>query len=350
MAGTKSGGRKGLIIGGAVVGIAAVTAAVPYFLDWDWVKPVLIEAASDATGYEVAVAGDVDFGLLPSPSLSVDEVSIAGVGDDAGPLVTAESLSAGVAFWPLFSRRIEVSHIALVAPVVRLVSYADGTTNWERPEEADEGAGGENGLSIEDFRITDGRVIQVAGGEVVRTFENVDLDLTLAGDGGPLSWDGGFALDGVALATEGSFAGEELAVSLASGDDVSAAFQGRLVEGRATGRLSADAAELGAVLALMGDGSRSEEEAPAYGEALRMSARVEYADDLLTLTEVDAEIGDTRTTGELEVALVDVMTVVGRLAAGRVDVTDWQSAGPGDEAADEPFDLPEDVTADVVLS
>ena len=128
--------RRGLIGAGVVAGLAATVAAVPYFIDWSFFEPQMIAAVENATGYDVEVGGELRFTLLPRPALVVDQVAITGFGAERQPLIRAEQLSAAVAFWPLFGKRVEVHHIALKTPVVRMVSYADGSNNWSRPDEA----------------------------------------------------------------------------------------------------------------------------------------------------------------------------------------------------------------------
>lgn len=346
--------RKSLIIGGSIVAIGAAVASVPYFLDWNWVKPVLVAAAEDATGHEVEVTGEVGFDLFPRPALSAEGVRIKGAGPDAGLLLTAESLGTAVAFWPLFSKRIEVEYVKLDAPVVRLVSYADGTTNWEPAEASqDDADSGDGGLTIDDFRVSNGTLIQIAGGTETRRIDDIDMRFDVAGKDGPYRWDGSLLLDGLPLDLVGEWGGDgRLILDVAADGAAELHFAGRAGKDDAgamtlTGQVEAEGAALRGVMALISpDGEPAD--AAAWLRPFRVKSSVSYLGDMIVLDDVSGTVGGSKLSGRARVSLRERVAVKGDLSLDRLDVADWQRADDG-EFEDQPFELP-DMTADMILS
>ncbi|MBV7256489.1 AsmA family protein [Pacificimonas sp. WHA3] len=342
--------RKAYIIGGSVVALATAVAAAPYFLDWNWVKPVIVGAAEDALGYELEVAGDVDFALFPRPQLMAEGVTVRGFGADAEPLIRADALGAAVAFWPLFRKDIEVQYITLDGPTVRLAQYADGTTNWERPDMPEDGeaAGSGGGLKIDDFRISNGTLVQIANGETVRRVEDVDIRLEVGGRDGPYGAAGSLIYDGlpVTLSARQDVDGR-ITADLNIEEDAKLRFAGRLLEDGFAGTVKAEGARLRDVLArLSPDGEPSD--AAAYAEGFSLSSGVRYAGGTLTLPDIEGVIAGTIIAGRADVVPGEMTRLRAQLALGDVDIAAWQgSGGDGDDA---PFELPRDMQARVMLS
>src|SRR5271170_4679310 len=121
-------------IGLAILLVAALVV-VPRFIDWNRFKPEIAALAERATGRQLAIAGDVGFSLLPTPTLSAAGVRLSGAPGAAEPdLVRLKSLDARIAFGPLLGGRIVAESIVLVEPslVVEPAAAAlgGGDTGW----------------------------------------------------------------------------------------------------------------------------------------------------------------------------------------------------------------------------
>ena len=347
--------RKAWIGAGAVAGMAATLAAVPYFIDWNWFKPQMIAAVESATGYEVEVAGDVHFALLPRPALSVDQVSITGFGAERQPLIRAEQLSAAVAFWPLFSKQVEVDHIALKSPVVRLVSYADGSNNWARAEdETDQPSSA--GLKIADFRIENGTLIKRAATGSELRFDDIDAQLSVPSLEGPYGIDGTLVWNKLPVALKADYAPTgalKVDADIEGAGKVS--FAGRLPEvapdapQAIAGNLIVSAPTLDGFLDKFSDEPSDAEPSLAMKAPLRLAARLSGTTEAMRLANLAGTIGGSKLGGDVVLRFAEATGITGRLALDRLDAASWVT-GEEDDTDSEPFSFPEGYAADVMLN
>lgn len=341
--------RKSWIGFGAITGIAATVAVVPYFIDWNWFKPRLVAAVEEATGYEVEVAGDIGFSLLPAPRLSAEGLKVIGFGAAKTPLATAGKLSAAVAFLPLLSKKAEVKYIVLESPTVRIVDYADGTNNWSNPAET---AGPGGTLSIEDFRIEDGTFIsQTARGGVMR-IDDINVALEVASADGPYSLEGNLRYGALPLEIKaGLKPGGGVTVDANIDDAGTLSFAGRVGEARGgaatpvAGRLTVEGETLGKLLAAFSPDDKAGT-AAAYEAPVKLSATVRGTTERLSIGDIRGELANGGVGGDISIALGDRTAITGRLTLARLDIADWL---PDDDDDTEPFELPKDTDADVLV-
>lgn len=115
-------GRIVLALGAAaLLALGAAAWLLPRWLESDGVRAVLIGAARDATGRDVAWDG-LSIALFP-PRLVATQVR---VGDAAAPLVVAERADLRIAVAPLLARVVLVDSLALEGVTWRVVRSADG--------------------------------------------------------------------------------------------------------------------------------------------------------------------------------------------------------------------------------
>jgi uncharacterized protein involved in outer membrane biogenesis len=347
------GVRKVWIGAGAVAGAAALLAAVPYFIDWSWFTPRMIAAVEASTGYEVEVKGDLRFALLPRPSLVVDQVAITGFGAERQPLITAEQLSAAVAFWPLLSQQVEVDYIALEAPVVRLVSYADGSNNWSRGDAAAEPSSA--GLKIADFRIANGTLIKRAATGSVLRFDDIDARLTVPSLDGPYGVDGTLVWNKLPVALKADYApGGAVRVDAAIEDAGTVRFAGRLPEvapdapQAIVGTLAVSAPNLDAFLAKFSDDPSRGEPAPAMAAPFELAAHVSGTTDAVRLAGLSGTVGGSKLGGSVAARFGEITSLDGRLVLGALDALRWMSEDDGDGG--DPFTFPKGYAADLLVS
>ncbi|WP_429910856.1 AsmA family protein [Glycocaulis sp.] len=123
--------RRLLMILLVLAGIAVAAALlVPALLTPENWRGEIERRASEQLGREVSIGGEIGLTILPSIQISAGNVSI-GNADGFGEEAFAElsELRLGLALWPLFSNRVEVSEFVLVEPVIRLRENARGN-NW----------------------------------------------------------------------------------------------------------------------------------------------------------------------------------------------------------------------------
>ena len=129
--------KVGLITGGVAVLLMGTAIVAPSFVDWNKYKPLIQSKIEDATGYDVNFGGNLDLAVLPFPHLIVEDLGItvpAEGGRDAVSLLTLKRAEVSVALMPLLSKRVEISSVNLVDPVIRLHVAKDGTQTWMTPK------------------------------------------------------------------------------------------------------------------------------------------------------------------------------------------------------------------------
>ncbi|WP_439633632.1 AsmA family protein [Glycocaulis sp.] len=116
-----------LVLGGIAIAAALL---IPMLLTPENWRGEIERRASEQLGREVSIGGDIGLSILPAIQISAGDVSI-GNADGFGEEAFAElsELRLGLALWPLFSNRVEVSEFVLVDPVIRLRQNARGN-NW----------------------------------------------------------------------------------------------------------------------------------------------------------------------------------------------------------------------------
>ena len=121
----------GLIIGLTAFGILGALIG-PSFIDWNRYKGELTHQIKKLTGRELSINGDIRVSLLPTPSLSAQDLALTNLeGATAEHMLTLKSAEVRVALAPLLNGKIKVKTINLVEPVVNLERMADGAENWD---------------------------------------------------------------------------------------------------------------------------------------------------------------------------------------------------------------------------
>ncbi|PXV65066.1 AsmA-like protein [Dysgonomonas alginatilytica] len=130
----KKGVKKGLIIGGGVfIVLLAILISIPFLIK-DKIKDAVINAASSSLNAELHIN---DFGVsifsnFPNITLSLEDMSISGVGDFAGDtLLKAKSADVTLNIIQVLKGNYEVSKINMNGATVYAKVLTDGRTNWD---------------------------------------------------------------------------------------------------------------------------------------------------------------------------------------------------------------------------
>jgi Uncharacterized protein involved in outer membrane biogenesis len=123
-------GRKLRLIGIAVAALLLVLISLPFLIDANQFRPMLVSELSQTLGREVKV-GDLKLSLL-SGGVSAADLSIA---DDPAfsraPFVSAKLMKVGVDLWKYISaRKLDVTGISIERPQIVLLQNAAGVWNF----------------------------------------------------------------------------------------------------------------------------------------------------------------------------------------------------------------------------
>jgi AsmA protein len=125
--------RRALWIGTAAVAVvvALLVGLATWTLDPASLKPRLIEAAEQATGRAVTIAGPIGIKLALMPTITMADVTLANPPGFSRPeMVKVGSVELGLALMPLLRHRFEVDHVTLVHPDILLETDPAGHPNW----------------------------------------------------------------------------------------------------------------------------------------------------------------------------------------------------------------------------
>jgi uncharacterized protein involved in outer membrane biogenesis len=328
----------------ALAGLTALAGGVlvaPSLIDWNAYKGMIAERVSAATGRAVDLRGDVGLTLLPSPALTVRDARLANPAGAAEPdMARLKKLDVRVALMPLLSGRIQVESVTLVEPTFVVEVLKDGRLNWdlsggaataENPAGATDGLAG--AISFDQVTVDNGAILyRDSRSGRSETLENVSARVVAGSLTGPFQVQGDFRLRGMALhgeLTAGRFAdGAAVPVRAAlsmPGTDATLRFAGILSGGsgnvvgggalRAQGDLRAEGSDLGK---LMDSPSGS-----ARGQAFSLRATVEAGASLAVLSNIEAQVGDTRATGSATLRPGDPARTDLTLAINRLDLDGW---------------------------
>jgi uncharacterized protein involved in outer membrane biogenesis len=125
--------RPLLYTGGAIVVLGLAGAVViSSALDPQRLRDELQDAVLRSTGRMLTIAGGVHLRFGLSPQFEVDDISLSNIEGGSRPaMLTAKSLRAQLALFPLLSGDAVISALSLQDPDLLLEHTADGTPNWQ---------------------------------------------------------------------------------------------------------------------------------------------------------------------------------------------------------------------------
>jgi AsmA protein len=340
----------------AIALVLVVSAGALYlgFADLAWLKPRIESAVAEGTGRELKIEGRFDFNLLPTLSLTMEDVSFANASWGSQPvMVNIGHLSGKVVPWSLVSGPLRIREIHLHNLDLLLETSEGGEANWalagddvtQAPPDGD-ATGGGLPLLVEfaEIRNVAIRYKQSGADDVAVTIASIDIDtdretytfidavgqvgekpLKLAARAGPeralvagsgINIDAAPAYGEYTVQAAGVLTAEPEAWLLqdwtASYKDLSIQLQGSL--GRAT--------EAGTEVAirLAGPSLRSlDPNLPASPIDLSLAARLDAGK--LVLDAIDARVGKSDLSGTLRIDMVDKTAISGKLRSKRLDLT-----------------------------
>lgn len=347
----------------------AVLLTAPAFIDWNDYRRDVSAVISEATGRHVAIAGDLDLSLLPTPRLSAHRISVASIEGATEPvMLRVGELRMKLAVGPLLRGRVAVSALSLTDPVLVLERTADGGGNWTAAPNGGDDAG-EPGpapeISFDAISVSNGTLVWRTLGAEPRQLDAIDATLSMAGPSGPYGLRGKAVFRDLPLqlsarlGTPGSdatrpitatvdIAGDGGRLLLSGGADVQAQ------DAAGTIRFTTpDAAALGASLA-----GGSSPDVPDWDAA--MEAKFTANRDTVQLRDIALRYGKMHGTGQADLGFGEVPALAAAFEFGTMDLdtlfaeasrTRRDRGDGGESRAETGFaTLPTEIIADLALS
>jgi len=319
--------RSSLAIAGYVgLGLACLVLAALSFLliaqPVDLLRDRVLARLKVGAGGELAVAGGTSLSLVPRPAVSLANITLAAPADGSRPALVVERLDAELGLLSLLGGgEPSISRLVLTRPTIELRPdpKADAPAPAAGVALAPRGAAtaprrdGEAQtidrlarIGLESVRIVDGRVRYLdAASALVAEIGSLQADLAL-GAAGALQAKGSFVLRGEQVAFTGELPSLPALVSehasrltlRLAGRPLDATFAGELTIGHEVsleGRLDLTAASAPALARWLAE---PRDVLPDPG-ALRLAAAVSFGEGRLSLTELEAMVGDTALAGDL---------------------------------------------------
>lgn len=122
-------------IAGLLVALLFAALVGPSLIDWNKFRAEIEAQASQATGRQVRIAGDIDFRILPAPQMTLNRVRVSHLAQTSAlpsdpHFASFDAINAEVALAPLLSGDIKVTSVDIVRPQINLEILPDGTPNW----------------------------------------------------------------------------------------------------------------------------------------------------------------------------------------------------------------------------
>lgn len=205
---------KKLLIGVIAVGVLLVAAILvaPSFIDWNAHKQKITALVRDATGRELAIRGNIDVTILPSPALRVEDVRLSSIpGAAAAEMVRLPEARISAAFAPLLEGRLALV-VTLVRPTINLEKLQDGRVNWDFSPARGPGAeqpsapgkpssGVPLDVKLDSFRIENGTLgYQDAVSGTVERVESLNSEISFDSLRGPFRVEGKATFRGIPIA------------------------------------------------------------------------------------------------------------------------------------------------------
>lgn len=349
---------KKLLIGllGLIVVLVAAVLIVPGFIDWNVYKKEIQAQAKAATGRDLTIGGDIKIAVLPTPTLSAANVSLANVAGAAKPMMaTLKSIEVRVAFAPLLSGKIQVETVKLVDPIIELEILADGRKNWDfgtpapvaktgapaAPGKPTTGAapaaasgGGMPPVRLDSFTVENGTLVyrDAKAGKVER-IEALNAKIAAASLSGPFESAGSLKARGMALkydVTVGRIIEQRtvpMNLNIAAGD-AKAQVNGTLVnltaEPKFRGKIAVDGSSLAGLIQHL---AGTDPLPPMLGQRFGVGGAVVAAATGAEIKDLEIRLGDSKATGTASAKWEKGVQFAVQLGVARIDLDKWLAEG-----------------------
>jgi hypothetical protein len=184
--------QTALLSAGIAIILALVTALVgPLFVDWGSYRAELQTEVGRLTGLEVRVTGPIDVRLLPTPTLTLQQIELGRPGDPAK--TRAQALRIEFALGDLMRGVWRAPDLRLQGPELTLSLDTAGRLAWSAPTIGLD----PDAVSIEHLEIVDGRATLADAASGARlVLDKLDFTGQVRSLLGPVKGEGSFAIEG----------------------------------------------------------------------------------------------------------------------------------------------------------
>jgi large subunit ribosomal protein L24 len=175
-----------------IIILALVTALVgPLFVDWGTYRGEFEARVGQLTGLEVRVSGPIDVRLLPTPTLTLQQIEI---GRSDNPARTrAQALRVELALGSLLHGEWRAPVVKLQGPELAIAIDRSGRLDWSAPSIGLD----HDSVSIERLEVENGRAIVAdAASNSELSLDNVSFVGQVRSLDGPAKGEGSFTFDG----------------------------------------------------------------------------------------------------------------------------------------------------------
>ena len=320
-----------VVVGGAIIAVKSI--------DFNQYRSTIADQVKQATGRELNIKGDLKVGISLTPTVAVDDVSIANAAWGSRPqMATVKRFEAEMELLPLISGNIRVKRVVLKGADILLETDSKGQGNWvfgqastaTQPTTAPASGGtGKlptvNRIAFEDITITykDGVTkktqtvaLQKFSAESADENSPIDLEIVANINGNPITATGTVgALNAIA-------ANQPLPIDLkAEGGGATLA---------AKGTISKPADGKGVAIALTAGGKSLADLSPLAGAQLpplgpySFSGNLSDADGGYKVAGMQLKMGTSDLTGDASVALAEAKPkIAATLASSLLDAKDF---------------------------
>lgn len=168
----------------------------PWFVNWNSYKTSFEAEAESILGRPVVI-GSAKATLLPSPSLTFEDVRVGG--GDGEPMLEVARFSVAIELMPLLQGEFHIVSMLLDQPRMRIVVNDDGQLNWRTGGEASKVLDPEK-VIFEGIEIIAGRIDykDQAGGNDL-SFEGINASVEARSLLGPWRVDGSYEEEGASV-------------------------------------------------------------------------------------------------------------------------------------------------------
>ncbi len=184
--------QTALLSAGIAIILALVTALVgPFFVDWGSYRTQFETEVEHLTGLEVRVTGPIDVRLLPTPTLTLQQIELGRPGDPA--TTRARALRIEFALGDLMRGTWRAPDLKLQGPELTVSLDPSGRVTWSAPTSGLD----PDAVSIEHLEIEDGRATLADAASGARlVLDKLEFTGQVRSLLGPVKGEGSFAIAG----------------------------------------------------------------------------------------------------------------------------------------------------------
>nr|WP_256371446.1 AsmA-like C-terminal region-containing protein [Stappia sp. ES.058] len=111
----------------SVIAVLLAALVAPFFIDWTAYRSTFESYGERLLGHRVAVMGDAEMRLLPTPTLTFSDVR---VGEPEDPLLAVSRFAVRIELPPLLKGEVRIIDMTLEEPTLRLSLDEQGRLDW----------------------------------------------------------------------------------------------------------------------------------------------------------------------------------------------------------------------------